>query len=84
MEHNQGEFSHHTNCDECGSSDGRAVYDNGSSYCFACQTWSATEDYKHQTSPMVHKGLAMIQNEYQQLNTRKIPEAICKQYKKIR
>lgn len=30
------EFRHHTSCNECGSSDANAVYDDGSTHCFAC------------------------------------------------
>jgi len=35
---NNGEFLYHTSCPDCGSSDGRAVYSNGNSYCFVCET----------------------------------------------
>lgn len=30
-------FIKHTECSECGSSDGKAVYDDGSSHCFVCE-----------------------------------------------
>lgn len=30
-------FVKHIACDKCGSSDGNAVYDNGSTYCFVCK-----------------------------------------------
>jgi hypothetical protein len=32
-------FIEHTSCDNCGSSDGRAVYQGGSSWCFVCHTY---------------------------------------------
>ena len=32
-----GVFTHHEACEECGSSDGKAVYEDESSYCFVCQ-----------------------------------------------
>lgn len=32
-------FVEHTSCDKCGSSDGRAVYQGGSSWCFVCHTY---------------------------------------------
>ena len=81
MEENEAEFSHHTSCDECGSSDARAVYTNGSSYCFACESWSPPTDggdYKPSTNT---KKLGMIHYDPQDLKSRKIPESICKQYK---
>ena len=30
-------FLHHTNCNDCGSSDARAVYEDGSEHCFSCR-----------------------------------------------
>lgn len=33
-------FIEHTSCDKCGSSDGRAVYQGGSSWCFVCHTYT--------------------------------------------
>jgi twinkle protein len=37
-------FLHHTNCDNCGSSDALAVYDDGSTYCFSCNKASKPKD----------------------------------------
>lgn len=31
-------FKYHTSCQRCGSSDARAVYSSGSSYCFSCRS----------------------------------------------
>ncbi len=36
------EFTHHEPCD-CGSSDGRAVYDDGHKFCFVCNEWFPPE-----------------------------------------
>ena len=30
-------------CGKCGSSDGNVLYDNGSRYCFVCETYTAAE-----------------------------------------
>jgi hypothetical protein len=35
-----GRFLNHTSCPKCGSSDARALYDDGSSYCFSCRSSS--------------------------------------------
>ena len=32
-------FIYHTECPSCGSSDGRAIYDDGGSYCFVCNKY---------------------------------------------
>lgn len=34
------EFKYHTSCPKCGSSDARAVYLGGSSWCFSCHAYS--------------------------------------------
>jgi len=31
-------FVKHTSCDKCGSSDAKAIYDDGSSFCFSCKS----------------------------------------------
>ena len=81
MEETESEFSHHTYCDECGSSDGVAVYTNGSSYCFACTHWTPPDGEEHEPRPRSTKIMALIQSEPQALGKRKIPESICKQFK---
>ena len=30
----------HTSCDKCGSSDANALYEDGSQWCFSCETYS--------------------------------------------
>jgi twinkle protein len=42
------QFIKHTNCDACGSSDGKAIYDDGSHHCFVCKDSSISEEYKSQ------------------------------------
>jgi len=39
-------FIKHIECDECGSSDGKAIYNDGSWHCFVCKNTSPSEDYK--------------------------------------
>lgn len=43
-----GNFVKHTNCEQCGSSDGLAVYDNSSCHCFVCGFTIASEEHKKQ------------------------------------
>jgi len=39
-------FIKHTSCDKCGSSDGRAVYQDDSSHCFVCEHTIPSEEFK--------------------------------------
>jgi twinkle protein len=50
-EHTPGALLHKGPCEACGSSDARAFYDNGTSWCFSgnCQPkdkWACSEDYE--------------------------------------
>jgi len=31
-------FIRHESCEQCGSSDAKAIYDDGHGYCFSCET----------------------------------------------
>lgn len=80
MTNETSEFLHHTSCDACGSTDANAVYSNGTTYCFACSTWSkGTSDEPATRSCSVNVDL--LKYEYQDLNKRKIPETIAKQFR---
>ena len=39
-------FLRHENCDQCGSSDAKAIYEGGSSHCFSCEHTVISEEYK--------------------------------------
>ena len=39
----ESKFLKHIPCEECGSSDGNAVYDDGHEFCHVCQTWKRGE-----------------------------------------
>ena len=41
-----GNFIRHEECKACGSSDGKAIYDDGSHYCWVCNDKSLSEEYK--------------------------------------
>lgn len=76
------QFEYHTSCDVCGSSDARAVYSNGSSYCFACETWSPPTDKQDNFNyKRTNMSRELLHIESLTLKARRIPEEICKQYK---
>lgn len=39
-------FVRHEGCDKCSSSDAKAVYDDGSSYCWSCKATVLSEEYR--------------------------------------
>lgn len=49
------EFIKHTSCESCGSSDAKAVYSDGSSYCFSCQKTTVSEEFKQANSKVNRK-----------------------------
>jgi KaiC/GvpD/RAD55 family RecA-like ATPase len=49
-------FVKHVNCDKCGSSDGKAIYNDGSHYCWVCKDKSLSEDYKDHLDSKKRKG----------------------------
>jgi KaiC/GvpD/RAD55 family RecA-like ATPase len=43
-------FIKHTSCEKCGSSDGKAVYEGGSSHCFVCEFTIPSVEFKDQST----------------------------------
>lgn len=74
-------FLHHAPCPECGSSDANAVYDDGHTYCFACEAYSAG-DGEPPTSPRRKRmSLDLIHDvEIRGLRARKITEETCRKF----
>ena len=52
-----GTYLYKEGCDDCGSSDAKAVYSSGTTYCFSCAKHSFTEAIESSNS--FNKGLAM-------------------------
>lgn len=50
-----GQFVKHTNCKQCGSSDGLAVYEDNSCHCFVCGFTIASDEHKQQNPSKVQK-----------------------------
>jgi KaiC/GvpD/RAD55 family RecA-like ATPase len=48
-------FKFHASCEECGSSDAKAVYDDGSSHCFSCQHTVPSKEYLEENSKQPKK-----------------------------
>lgn len=78
MQESGANFVRHDPCEECGSSDAKAVYDDGSSYCFSCESLEKKGGIKSKTTK---KPKDLIPSgEYQDLPKRKITEETCRKY----
>lgn len=75
-------------CDHCGSSDARAVYSDGHSFCFACPpetSWGAGDGYVGAEKKATHAAdgtveFASKQGRYSALNARGLQVEVCRQY----
>lgn len=78
-----------TGCDKCGSSDGNAVYDDGHTWCFVCNTRGQVDEGEpmgevasiaafQTTTQREQEEVLSFQGEVRDLPTRKIREDTCK------
>ena len=80
------DFTHHTNCTECGSSDGLAVYSDGGGTCFSCGYTSKqlnTEAKPERTTMPKTKKVKLVPKnkiKYKKITRRKISEETCRKY----
>lgn len=75
----ESHFMFHEPCD-CGSGDGRAVYSNGTKYCFVCREWFGGEGEAPQSPGRSKRPAELIQGEFRFLKARGISEATCKKF----
>jgi len=85
----QSKFVKHDACDACGSSDAKAVYSDGSGYCFNCKTYyKASEPFVDQgrgkVLPMTNKAVVepikAITGQFLSIPDRGITKATCEAY----
>jgi twinkle protein len=85
----QAKFLRHESCDACGSSDAKAVYSDGSGYCFACKShFKATEPFiesgRGKVLPMTNKAVVepikAITGQFLSIPDRGITKATCEAY----
>jgi twinkle protein len=79
-------FISHEPCEKCGSSDARATYDDGHSYCFNCQAHEkeggSNTESKHQAtngSPKVGRS-GFLWGSVKELRNRSVTEATCRKW----
>ena len=72
----------HTSCDKCGSSDANALYEDGSQWCFSCETYSHPDKERNsvviQQQPIQTQMLTRGITEA--ISERSISEATCRTY----
>ena len=76
----EGVFIRHTSCPSCGSSDARAVYSNGTSYCFSCGRWYKDGGKRHYKVSMGTPMKELLHGEYRAIHSRALSEETCKAY----
>lgn len=78
-------FVKHVNCEECGSSDGNALYDDGSAFCFVCKTYSKDDSMQQSVQPSnanlkVYSTNMTENKNYRDIPDRKLTADTCKAY----
>jgi twinkle protein len=85
----QNKFLRHEACDKCGSSDAKAVYSDGSGYCFNCKTYFKASDglvasTEGKVLPMTNKAVVgqirPISGDFLSIPDRGITKATCEAY----
>ena len=71
-------FLYHTSCDNCGSSDGNSVYDDGHTYCFVCNHFTSGELSDDGEQPQTK---AMLKGNPVKLRKRGLSEETCRKYR---
>ena len=79
-------YVRHISCDKCGSSDANAQYDDGSTYCFSCETYQAPEPdgdtTAAQTQPTAHQTeqTGLLEGQVQAISARQLTEETCHKF----
>jgi len=71
------DFVGHAPCGNCGSKDNRAMYADGSSFCFGCSAYTGGEGKSEQKKP---KDLQHHEFIYSAITSRKLSKETCKTY----
>lgn len=74
------EFLRHSPCQKCGSSDARAEYSDGSSYCFSCSSYSKGNGEAETEETPVAMNLGLIEGQTTALTKRNIHAETCQKF----
>ena len=79
----ESEFVGHLPCDQCGSSDGNALYSDGHTYCFVCYNHEPDGEAASGTAVQAPKKTiqeGLLKGSYQSLPSRGLSERDCRKY----
>lgn len=74
----ESQFLEHGPCDVCGSSDANAIYDDGHTYCFSCETLTQPGTVKSRFEGLKDRGL--LPGHPQELRKRGLSEETCRKW----
>ena len=81
MERTNAKFVRHTSCDNCGSSDANAVYDDGTTWCFSCETFGSEDNMEAAQSPIKNVYTSNLSSgQITGIPDRKLSADTCKAY----
>ena len=81
MERTNAKFLRHTSCDNCGSSDANAVYDDGTTWCFSCETFGSEDNMEAAQSPIKNVYTSNLSSgQITGIPDRKLSADTCKAY----
>jgi len=82
IDNGEAAFVAHGPCSACGSSDAKAEYTDGTTWCFSCQThtFGDGEAPRQPSASNSKPKIPLLEGEYQDLRSRKITERACRKY----
>ena len=83
-------FISHESCEQCGSSDAKAIYDDGHGFCFSCETYYPKEDAPRvatnghggvdEDTEDAPKAEGFLRGDFKELRNRGITEETCRKW----
>lgn len=80
MSEQESELLYKTSCEECGSSDANAVYDDGHTYCHKCEHYGKAEGEEQRPAKSSSKDRALINGEIEAIPARNLSREVCEKY----
>lgn len=78
-----GIFVRHIACEKCGSSDGNAEYDDGTTYCFSCLSYGGSHEHQEdevKDGKLLERNSRLLQGSYTDLPKRRLREDACRKF----
>lgn len=78
-----GTFVRHIACEKCGSSDGNAEYDDGTTYCFSCLSYGGSSIHQEDEvtdGKLLERHSRLLQGSYTDIPKRHLREDTCRKF----